>query len=448
MALNAYRRATELAPDLAIAHCNFAILLFDSDRAEEAWAAGLRAVELDPSQAAAHMTIGRALLQLEHIGPAEVALRRALALEANLPHAHIALSRALQRGGDFAQAVAHAKSALALDPELPQAWSALGLAHRAMGRFGEAVDCFRRALSLAPDFAEAHRDLAMCQKAAASAEELAEMRRTRDDAKLPMTMRVAAALGVGKFHDDVEAHDEAFRNYAEGNRLTRAVAAADGIGFDLTELRAEIDAAVATFTPEFFAARAGWGSDSALPVFVVGLFRSGTTLTEQILASHARVHGAGELPDMRMLARKMAKPPGRAFAWTEAEVAEAAQAHLAKLTARAPSADRIIDKHPENLFAAGVIATLFPNARIICLHRDPRDNVLSCFFQRFAEEMAFATDLVDCGLRWLENERMAAHWSRVLPGRFYNLQYEALVDDLEAEARRDDVGIGREWGPG
>ena len=82
----------------------------------------------------------------------------------------------------------------------------------------------------------------------------------------------------------------------------------------------------------------------------------------------------------------------------------------------------------------GLIATLFPNAKIICLHRDPRDNVLSCFFQRFVEEMDFATDLVDCGRRWMENERMAAHWSRVLPGQFYNLQYETLVENLEAEA--------------
>jgi tetratricopeptide (TPR) repeat protein len=446
-AKDSYQRAVNLQPDFAIAHCNLAIVLLDLGETEAAWASGLRAVELDWRIAEAHMTVGRALLQLDHPEPAAAALKEAVKANPKLGRAHHSLGLAAQRLRRFEEAVGHHRQAVALEPELAESWSGLGLALRAFGRFEEAVGCFRRALEIAPDFGEAHRDLAMCQRAAASEAEVAGMGAILADPAKPLQQRVSAAFGLGKFLDDVGDYDEAFANYALGNSLCREEAASDGIVFDADGLRREIDATIESYTPEFFARRSGWGSSSELPVFVVGLFRSGTTLTEQILASHSRVHGAGELPHIQRLVNRVAAQPRDAEVLTAAQIADLAAGHIEALRAIGGDAARVVDKHPQNVFALGLIAMLFPRAKIICCHRDARDNALSCFFQRFSPEMAFATDLADCGRRHLETERMADHWRRVVPMQILHLHYEELVSDFEGQARRLIDFIGLDWEP-
>ncbi len=222
---------------------------------------------------------------------------------------------------------------------------------------------------------------------------------------------------------------------------------AEGLEFDIGVLRREVDAAIATFKPEFFAARRDWGVPSVQPVFVVGLYRSGTTLTEQILASHPGVFGAGELPDIRAINHSLSERPEDGLGWRRDDIRAQAAKHLARLATLSQGASRVVDKHPDNVFFVGLIAALFPRARIICCHRDPRDNVLSCFFQQFSKAMTFATDLGDCALRWRETERIAVHWERVLPEQVLHLQYEALVENLEGEARRLIEFIGLPWDP-
>jgi tetratricopeptide (TPR) repeat protein len=442
-----YQEAMRLRPDFAVGHCNLAIVLLDLGETEAAWASGLRAVELDWCLAEAHMTVGRALLQLHHPEPAAAALRQAIVADPRLGRAHHALGVALQRLGRFTEAVEHHRKAAALEPQLAETWSGLGTALRAFGGFDEAIECFRRALAIAPDFGEAHRDLAMCRRAAASEAEIAGMRALLGDLTKPAPQRASAAFGLAKFFDDIGNYDEAFAGYAEANALCRSEAAAAGIAFDADGFRHEIDAAIETYRTEFFAERAGWGTTSELPVFVVGLFRSGTTLTEQILASHPSVFGAGELPHIPRLLRRIANEPRDATAWTQDRIAKLAEHHLVELRAKGGPATRIVDKHPQNLFSLGLIALMFPRAKIICCHRDARDNVLSCFFQRFSREMAFATDLADCGRRLIETERMADHWRQVLPLPVLDLHYEELVADLEGQARRLIDFIGLDWDP-
>jgi tetratricopeptide (TPR) repeat protein len=446
-ARESYRRAVRLRPDFAAAHCNLAIVELDLGETEAAWASGVAAVELDWSLADAHLTVGRALLQLHHIAQAEAALRVAVNGNPDLGRAHHHLGVALQRLGRFEDAVTHHRRATALEPDLAECWSALGLSLRAFGRFDEAIACFRRALEIAPDFGEAHRDLAMCQRAASSETEIARMRDLLDRPSTPRLQRISAAFGLGKFLDDIGSYDDAFAHYAEANRMCRDDAAQEGVTFDLKELRREVDETIETFTPDFFRRHAGWGDESALPVFVVGLFRSGTTLTEQILASHPQVYGAGELGHIPQLLQQLAPRAVDAEGWTREQIADRAKRHIGELAARGGAATRVVDKHPQNVFALGLIATLFPRAKIICCHRDVRDNVLSCFFQRFSTEMSFATDLVDCGQRHLETERMAAYWRDVLPIPMLDLQYEEVVADLEGQARRLIDFIGLDWDP-
>jgi tetratricopeptide (TPR) repeat protein len=442
-----YAKAVRLRPDFAPGHCNLAIVLLDLGEIEAAWGSGLRAVELDWSLAEAHMTVGRALLQLRHLEQAEAALRAAVKAGPKLGRAYHYLGVALQRLGRFEEAVGYHQQAVVFEPELAEGWSGLGLALRAFGRFNEAIASFRRALDLAPDFGDAHREMAICQRAAASESEVSGMRALLAEEKKPRQQRISAAFGLGKFFDDIGSYDEAFASYAQGNAMCRENAAAQGHIFDAEELRAEIEAAIKTYSAEFFARRAGWGVASDLPVFVVGLFRSGTTLTEQILASHPGVYGAGELPHLQRLLKQLADKPADAAALTSDQVAGCAAHHLAQLQRIGGPTLRVVDKHPQNVFALGLITSMFPRGKIICCHRDARDNVLSCFFQHFTEQMTFATDLVDCGVRYIETERMTAHWREVLPVPIFDLQYEKLVADLEGEARRLIEFIGLDWDP-
>lgn len=159
------------------------------------------------------------------------------------------------------------------------------------------------------------------------------------------------------------------------------------------------------------------------------------------------MRGAGELTHIPRLLNRVAPQPRDLEALTPGQAAEFAARHIEALRTIGGGAVRVVDKHPQNVFALGLIAIMFPRAKIICCHRDARDNALSCFFQRFAPEMAFATDLADCGRRHVETERMADHWRRVLPVPIFDLHYEELVKDLEGQARRLIDFIGLDWDP-
>jgi tetratricopeptide (TPR) repeat protein len=442
-----YETVLRLSPDFALAHSNLAMLLFEAGESEAAAAAARRATELEPDLAEAHLHLGRALLALRHLPDAEAALRRATALAPDQPLAHSALGRTLQQRGKSDAAIVSHRRSLELEPRAASGWSGLGQALRALGRFDEAVTSFLRAIELDPLAGEAHRDLAICRKAVGGEPQLAEMAKLLADPDTPARQRVSAGFGLGKALDDLGRYDEAFARYSEANSLCRIEAHKRGKRFTIEALRAEVDAQIKAFTPELLQRTRGFGTASDLPVFVVGLYRSGTTLAEQILASHPQVFGAGEIFDIRRLAEGLAPHPRQAELLTEAEVRNAAAAHLAGLRDRGGAALRVVDKFPDNLFSLGLIAMLFPGARVIICRRDARDNVLSCFFQNFSDGAGFATDLVDCGRRYLETERMAAHWRQVLPIRMLELQYETLVGDLEGQARRMIDFLGLDWDP-
>jgi hypothetical protein len=249
--------------------------------------------------------------------------------------------------------------------------------------------------------------------------------------------------------DDADRFDEAFARYAQANNLFREWRAQAGERFDHDALRCRIETAVETFTPDFFSRKRGWGNNSELPVFIVGMPRSGTTLVEQICASHPAVFGAGELPDITRLwvalARGGAAP---ADGWQRHRIAQAADAYLEHLRLLGPSAMRVTDKMPGNVYHLGLIAVLFPRARIILCRRDPRDTCLSCYFQWFpSSRLLYTYNLADCARQYLQTERLVAHWRNVLPLPMLEMQYEELVADQETQSRRLIDFLGLPWDP-
>ena len=478
------RTAAELEPGFALAQCNLGLVLEELGRIDVAIAAYERAVLLDPALAEARANLGNALLKTEkdeklpealiHLRHAlklrprsakahhqlAVALQRAtlldeaidshraaIALQADYPEAHYFLAAALDGSGRPEAAMDAYATAIAQRPDFAVAWVGLANTLRELGRFTEAIEHYEKALELDPGLASARSGLAGCRRSESNAAQLEGLLRTLGDERLRDDDRGACHLAMAKLLDDAGRFDDAFAAAQEGNRLLRAAQHARNIRYDHAALQANTEEIARTFSRAYFAERRAWGADSEAPVFIVGYFRCGTTLVEQICASHSRVFGAGELPHIPKLAARLQRPPAAALGWTPELIRSCADAHLRQLAQIGHNATYVIDKLPDNIFNLGLIATLFPRARIVFCHRDGRDAALSVFLQRFTQRVAFSTDLVDAGRRWLETERMALAWENRLPLKVHHVQYESLVRDLETEARKLVAFLDLDWEP-
>ena len=261
--------------------------------------------------------------------------------------------------------------------------------------------------------------------------------------------RIASGFALARLLDTAGRYDEAFAYLAAANVLHRRQRAVLGECFDPVAFQREVGGLIEVFAPELFPAVAGWGNPSQLPVFIVGMPRSGTSLVEQIAASHSRVFGAGERDEITRLAAALTAHGGnRPVAQWDANFArQLADAQIANLQKLGGGAARVIDKMPDNVLFLGMIAALFPAARVILCQRDPRDTCLSCYFQRFEQGHEFAYDLEDCGRRFLHVDRLATHWLSVLPIEMLVIDYEELVEDLEGQGRRLIEFLGLDWEP-
>ena len=481
-AVAALTAAVDLRPGTALAHNRLAAALTDLGDLDRAEAEHWRAIESDPAGPQWQVDLGR-LLQLrgrhaaaisvysatierspafapaydaratvlgEHLLADEALAdhRRAVELAPSDVTAHLNMARTLTVAGDLAGAEACCRRALAIDPASAAAWESVGRARQAHGRFDDAAAAYRRSLDLGPT-ARVSLLLGRIGRLAGPAE-LARLRGLADDPRAAADDRVAAGFAVGKALDDADRFDDAFAAYAAANAAFKALAARRGHAFDPNDARQDVPVLVEPFTADYFRDRAGWGEPSDLPVFVVGMPRSGTTLVEQIAASHSRVFGAGERFDIAMLRSRLATPehgdaPRR---WDRSDVAREAGSHLHRLAALGRGADRVIDKMPANIFHLGLIATLFPEARVIVCQRDARDTCLSCFFQRFEQhDHMFSYDLADCGRQHALYARAADHWRRTLPLRSLTVQYEDVVADPPGQSRRLIEFLGLPWEP-
>jgi hypothetical protein len=258
---------------------------------------------------------------------------------------------------------------------------------------------------------------------------------------------VTAGYALGKALDRGAEYDLAFNAFHSTNALLHAADKAANAGFDLAELTAYVDNTRDMFSPALFASVQPLGNPSELPVFVVGMMRSGTTLVEQIAASHPQVFGAGENHDILRLVTRLNRGPDfvSPISWDLAQFQKETGDHIARLRALGGTASRITDKLPANIQLLGQIRVLFPNARIIICRRDPRDVCFSCFTTHFGENIPWSHDLQECAARNVEIERLTEHFLSVLPGPVMEIRYETLVRNLETESRRLIAFLGLPW---
>ena len=327
-------------------------------------------------------------------------------------------------------ALAEYCKAFELDPGQYRILNYIGAALLAQGKFDEAAASFRRYLAQCPEseFGCGYRSLVSTGRVAAAPSDCQRLTAILHDPNSPIDNRVAAGFALGKLLDDSGRFDEAFGCFADANSLWKEHRAAAGDRYRPEAVHRDVDQLVAAFDRKCFQDGRDNGESSELPVFIVGMPRSGTTLVHQIVTSHPQGHGIGERTDISEIAIAL----NNSATWGDVHALKAAASrHLQRLRAINATASRIFDKTPGNSHWLGLIALLFPQARVICCRRDAPDTCLSCYFQWFSQGNLFSFDLAHCGLEYLEVDRLMNHWLR-----------HAAAHDARGSVRNTGDGFG------
>ena len=403
-ALISYREAIELRPDYAEAYCNFGIALKELGRTEEAISPLERAVELAPEFGGAHSNLGNALHVLGRPDAAMRAYDQAVAVAPEDPS--VRLNRAITRQdlGDLGGAQSDLREVIKVQPQHGEAWRLLS----GLKRFTSAED----------------KDV-MDMSQVLRAETIAE------------SQALHLHFGLGKALADVGENSSAFEHFSRANTMYRG-----SYDYDIAKDAEYFEAIRDVFSAEFLSDRSDWGCESKRPIFIVGMMRSGTSLVEQILASHPQVVGCGELQVLDQLTRRDEARtdgldfPGSVPAFGRDTARHLGQAYIQALSHRAGAAERITDKMPGNFQYVGLIRLLLPQATIIHCVRNPVDTCLSCFRNYFAGFHPFAYDLAELGQYYRLYQGLMEHWRGVVPDQLNDVCYEDLVSDPETQIRR------------
>ena len=442
-ALPYFKRAVELLPDDAEAHGNLGNALRALGRFREAANSHRRALEIAPDTAETHNNLGSALLDLGLLVEAAAQFRRAVALKPEFALAHGNLAHVLVLQNQIDDAEASCRRALELCPALTGAIVQLAELEAARGRFEIAEDFLRRALAIEPDLPEALAGLVRWRKITHG--DRAWLDAAQRVARLPLAPRRKVLLhhAMGKYFDDVADYERAFQNYRTANDLARA----SGPAYDRSEVSRTIDLLILSQDRDWLTRTQVEIKRPACPVFIVGMPRSGTTLAEQMLSSHAAIFGAGELPFWSTAAASYGA--SRATAATERDLlGRLGDEYLISLRRLSREAPRVVDKMPGNFFYLGLIHAALPEARFIHLVRSPIDTCLSIYFQHFGAGHPYANDLDDLAHYYTEYVRVMNHWRDTLPPEvLLEVSYEGIVQDAEGSGRRMLEFVGQSWDP-
>ena len=406
-----------------------------------------RALDLAPGFDAARANLAT-LLYRQHRAPEALALLDQLASNGDIAGAHQNLrAAALGRVGGYDEAIAIYRDVLASHPGQPKIWMSLAHLLKTVGDQADAIDAYRRAIALAPAMGEAYWSLANLKTVEFSDGDIAAMEAALDDSALDPDDALHLHFALGKAHEDRGADNAAWRHYAAGNAQRSAE-----LGHDPARVTTLVDRTIAVLDAPFFAARSSQGHPAPDPIFILGMPRAGSTLVEQILASHPLVEGTMELPDLTAIVRGLggdnpsypeilATLDREALADLGRDYVERTRIH------RQTDKPYFIDKMPNNWAYAGFIRLILPNAKIIDARRHPLACGFSNFKQHYARGQAFSYDLGHFGRYYADYVRLMAHLDRVQPGAIHRVTHEALVDDPEAEVRVLLAALGLNFDP-
>lgn len=459
-----YRQALRSNPNYVEALSNLGDVLRDLGDRQGALPLYRRAVELEPNRPENHCNLGNVLFELRQVGQAVASFQQALALRRDYAPAHLGLAFALRQQRRPEDAEVSCRAALNSKPDYVEALSFLGELQADRGQFEAAEKLFRQAIELKPDFSFALASIATHRKMTPDEAEWLRSAQALLTKPLALGHEISLRYAVGKYFDDLKQYDEAFGQYRAANELTKRY----GVRYDGAKLTERIGRIIDTFPapdagrpppaaddPRASASTnarprmptAAAPSASELPVFIVGMPRSGTSLAEQILASHPAVFGAGEVTFWNAAWDSYLDAERRGNKGADLIPGMAAE-YLRQLTSVSGGAQRVVDKLPANAMYAGLIHAAFPRARIIHMRRHPLDTCLSIYFQNFFNIGPWANDLNDLAHYYGEYLRVTSHWRKTLPPTaLLEVPYESLIADQESWSRRMVEFIGLPWDP-
>lgn len=437
---NSYRELLRLRPDNVDALRLLGGVMANRSEFAEAEILFRRAISFAPDFSLAIVDLGR-LLQEQHRYPEAVeCFSRVVEMEPNSPKPRFMRAAALAPLGRTFEALAEYRRVIEIRPKHAGAWLGLGHTLKTVGHQEEAIEAYRECIRAKPESGEAYWSLANLKTYQLTDEDVREMESSveKPDDLSDQSM-VNFLFALAKASEDKGDYQSAWGYYARGNGKQRMLEHYDPVQTETTN-----DEIIEVFNEEFLQAHSGTGLQDSSPIFIVGLPRSGSTLIEQILASHSQVEGTSELPYLGRVATSLNRnrADGVNYPYAARELGPEhltalGQSYLdqAKLH-RVEGLPRFIDKMPNNFSTVGLLHLILPKAKIIDARRYPLDSTLSCYRQLFAKGQTFVYDLNDIGEYFVQYQRMMDHWHAVLPGRVLTVQYEDLVTDLDNQVRR------------
>jgi len=406
-----------------------------------------KALTFEPNYADAHYNLGNAFKDLGKFSEAATSYRAAIAIKPNFPDAHNNLGLVLQELGQLDEAVTSYQTALSFKPDLAMTHRNLGLALQELGRLSDAVASFRKAITFQPDYAEAYRNLSTNKKFSEYDDDIKAMEDVYALPGLSAEQKAHLAFGLGKSFEDLKQYEKSSQFYLTANAVKRST-----YEFSINTVEKYVGLIKSIFTRELFRSHKSSGLSDETPVFILGMPRSGTTLVEQILSSHPKVFGAGELNALEeVIAPRFGKVDDIQFLdnLVKADTSQfirAGEDYINLIRNSSKTADLITNKSPHNFLMIGMIKLILPNAKIIHCCRDSRDTCLSIFKNYFAGDgHCYAYDQVELGQYYNLYRDLMSHWHNVLPDFIHDMDYEKLVSEQEEKTRTLLDHMGLEW---
>jgi len=448
-ALSWLNKAISQDPGNAVAHNNLGNALWSLDKDVEAVAAYKRAIELNPNLADAHRSLGSILNELGDLEEAVNCFNQALRINPADKSVYLGLGKALSAQGNLDQAVAAYQQVIAIDPVNAEYHRQLGVVFSDHGEIAEAVSTYRKALEINPGYAEVYRALSKNRKFTEYDDDMRAMESLLLTKGISDEDSFHLAFALGKAYEDLGDFDKSMEFVIKATRLKR-----NSYDYSISESREQFDRIKEVFSPDFFSNHRDSGDPDRTPIFILGMPRSGTSLVEQILASHPDVYGAGELDDLVKVFESISKPVGNKRSDTFPEgllevdtsaFVDLGKQYITRIRRYSANAKFITDKMPHNFLHIGFVRAILPNARIIHCTRDPMDNCLSIFKTRLKNGHGYADNMSELGQYYRMYLELMDYWREVLPGFVYDQSYEELVGSQQEQVSKLLQHCGLDW---
>ena len=398
----------------------------------------LKCTELAPDYAMAWDNLGKMYRQKEDYIKSIKCLQKATELRPEWPQGWAGLGTVYTRASLHEEGIQAYLKSISLKDNQPRVHLSLGHVYKTIGLQEESIKSYKKTIELDPQNGEAYWSLANLKTYRFTNEEVSEMLEQLKNKDLPDREKVHFQFSLGKSYEDEKKFKRSFDFYLRGNNLNRGRNT-----YDPKAIEAMVEREIRFFNNEFFKKRETWGAPNNDPIFIVGLPRSGSTLIEQILASHSDVEGTMELPNMLNIARKLGNTSREGSNYPEildsiskSESIELGEQYIKETQRLRSKSPYFIDKMPNNFSHVGLINLILPNSKIIDARRNPMDTCFSCFKQLFARGQAFTYDLQEIGRYYLSYIRLMDHWQKVLPDKVYLVEYEKMISNQEEETKK------------